>query len=167
MSNEELVLFESGDGSVSLPVQVEDDTVWLTQAQMAELFEKERSVVTKHINNAFKEGEVDRESNMQNLHIPSSDRPVTFYNLDVIISVGYRVKSQRGVEFRRWATGVLQRYVVEGQAVNSRRLEQLDGNDVIGGFPPALFGAVCSRIRHCKALFSVGTRLLDLNSKIF
>lgn len=125
MNTEELVLFESSDGSVSLPVQVEEDTVWLTQAQMAELFEKERSVITKHINNAFKEGEVDRESNVQNLHIASSDRPVAFYNLDVIISVGYRVKSQRGVEFRRWATSVLRRYIVEGQAVNTRRLEQL------------------------------------------
>lgn len=81
--------------------------------------------LTRHINNAFKEGEVDRESNVQNLHIASSDRPVTFYNLDVIISVGYRVKSQRGVEFRRWATSILRQYIVQGQAINARRLEQL------------------------------------------
>lgn len=125
MSAEELVLFESGDGSVSLPVQVEEDTVWLTQAQMTVLFEKDQSVISRHINNAFKEGEVDRESNMQNLHISSSDRPVTLYNLDVIISVGYRVKSQRGVEFRRWATSVLRKYIIKGQAINTRRLEQL------------------------------------------
>ncbi|WP_225748741.1 virulence protein RhuM/Fic/DOC family protein [Paraeggerthella sp. Marseille-Q4926] len=139
MGVEELKLFESDDGSISLPVQIEEDTVWLTQAQMVELFEKDQSVISRHINNAFKEGEVDRKSNMQNLHIPSSDRPVALYNLDVIISVGYRVKSQRGVEFRRWATGVLRKYIIEGQAVNARRLEQLaDVAHVMARIPDSL-----------------------------
>ncbi|MBQ9003899.1 MAG: virulence protein RhuM/Fic/DOC family protein, partial [Eggerthellaceae bacterium] len=82
-------------------------------------------VISRHISNAVKEGEIDREGNMQIMHISSSDRPVTFYDLDVVISVGYRVKSQRGVEFRRWATDVLHRYIIDGYAKNEQRLDQL------------------------------------------
>ena len=91
-----------------------DSKVRLFQAQMAELFERSQPVIARHIGNAFDEGEVDRESNMHYLHISSSDRLVACYSLDVIISVGYRVKSQRGVEFRRWATDVLRRYSWRG-----------------------------------------------------
>lgn len=121
----ELILFQSSDGEVSLPVEIGKKSVWLTQSQMARLFDKDRSVVSRHIANAIREGEIDRKSNVQNLHIANSDKPVAFYDLDVIISVGYRVKSQRGVEFRRWATEVLRRYIVEGVAENERRLAQL------------------------------------------
>lgn len=121
----EIVLFESSDAQISLPVSVDEETVWLAQAQMAELFDRSQSVIARHIKNVFSEGELDRESNMQILHNCSSDRPVTYYNLDVIISVGYRVKSRRGVEFRRWATSVLREYVLKGHAENRRRLEQL------------------------------------------
>lgn len=128
--NQEIVLFTSGDKSVSLSVNMGDETVWLSQAQMSELFMKDQSVISRHINNAFTEGEVAKESNMQIMHTSTSDRPLTLYNLDVIISVGYRVKSQRGVEFRRWATGVLRQYVIEGYAENERRLQQL--KDVAG-----------------------------------
>lgn len=120
-----IVLFESADCSVTLQVPTDGETVWLTQAQMAELFQKDQSVISRHINNAFREGEVERESNMQKMHIANSDKPTTFYSLDVIISVGYRVKSQRGVEFRRWATDVLRRYIIEGRAENEKRLSQL------------------------------------------
>ena len=81
---------------------MEQDTVWLTQAQMAELFGRERSVITKHVNNVFGEGELARKSNVQNLHIASSDKPVVAFSLDVVISVGYRVKSRRGGQFRQW-----------------------------------------------------------------
>ena len=121
----EIVLFESSDAQVTLPVSVEEDTVWLTQAQMAELFDRNQSVIARHIKNVFSEGELAKECNMHILHNSSSDRPVSYYNLDVIISVGYRVKSRRGVEFRRWATGVLREYVMKGHAENRRRLEQL------------------------------------------
>lgn len=124
MANE-IVLFESQDHEVRLDVQLDGQTVWLTQNQIAELFGKDRTVVTRHINNVFKEGELERKSNVQNLHIPSSDRPIQVYNLDVVISVGYRVKSQRGMDFRRWATNVLRRYIVDGHAENAKRLEQL------------------------------------------
>lgn len=120
----ELVIFESQDGSVKLNVNIEEETVWLTQAQMILLFGRDQSVVSRHINNAFKE-EVDPKSNMHFLHIANSDKPVKCYSLDVIISVGYRVKSQRGVEFRRWANSVLKDYILKGYAVNNNRISQL------------------------------------------
>lgn len=124
-SQHEVILFQSSDQEISLSVDFDGETAWLTQAQMAELFDKERSVITKHINNVFSEGELDRENNVQILHIATSKRPITLFNLDVIISVGYRVKSQRGVEFRRWATSVLKQYVIKGYAANEKRLAQL------------------------------------------
>lgn len=123
--NTDLVIFESEDGSVSLDVNIEQETVWLTQAQIMQLFERDQSVISRHINNVFKEGEVDKESNMHFLHIANSDKPVKIYSLDVIISVGYRVKSQRGVEFRKWANSVLKQYILRGYAVNHNRMTQL------------------------------------------
>ena len=122
--NNQLVLFQSNDGKISIPVKIENETVWLSQSQIMELFERDQSVISRHINNAFKE-ELDKESNMHFLHIPNSDRPVAFYNLDVIISVGYRVKSKRGVEFRKWANSVLKQYILQGYAVNEYRMKQL------------------------------------------
>lgn len=128
--NNEIVLFQSQDGEVSLPVPVEADTVWLTQAQMAQLFARSQSVIARHINNAFAEGEVNREVAYAKIAYLAENATgtanVAIYNLDVIISVGYRVKSQRGVEFRRWATRVLKEYIVRGYALNRKRLKQLD-----------------------------------------
>lgn len=121
----EIILFETKDHSVTLKVPVENETVWLTQEQMVELFGRDVSVISRHIKNVFKENEVDRESNLQKMQIAHSDKPVIFYSLDVIISVGYRVKSQRGVEFRRWANSVLKEYILKGYALNGHRLEQL------------------------------------------
>ena len=124
MSKDEIVLFESHDKKISLTVHLEKETVWLSQSQMIELFGRDQSVISRHINNAFKE-ELDKKSNMHFLHIPNSDRPVAVYSLDVIISVGYRVKSQRGVEFRKWANTVLKDYILKGYAVNESRMKQL------------------------------------------
>ena len=121
----EIVLFESSDHAVKLKVALNHETVWLTQAQMCSLFEVDRTVVTRHIGNIFREQELQEESNVQKMHIANADRPVKYYNLDVIISVGYRVKSQRGVEFRRWANSVLKEYLLRGYVVNQRRLGQL------------------------------------------
>lgn len=121
----ELVLFETKDNTIKLEVPVEGETVWLTQSQMTELFNVNRTVVTRHVNNVFKEGELDKESNVQKMHIANSDKPVQFYSLDVIISVGYRVKSKRGVEFRKWANSVLKQYILQGYAVNNNRIAQL------------------------------------------
>ena len=124
-TTKDIVLFETMDKQITLQVPVEGETVWLTQAQMAELFGRDRTVITRHINNVFKENEVDFDSNVQILHIPTSDKPTTIYSLDVIISVGYRVKSKRGVEFRKWANGVLKQYILKGYAANDTRLKQL------------------------------------------
>ncbi|WP_123102162.1 virulence protein RhuM/Fic/DOC family protein [Acidithiobacillus sulfuriphilus] len=120
----EVALFEAPDGQIRLDVRLERETAWLTQAQMAELFGRERSVITKHIANVFREGELDEESNVQNLHIASSDKPVRFFSLDVIISVGYRVKSRRGTQFRIWATRTLRDHLIQGYTLNERRLRE-------------------------------------------
>lgn len=122
---DEIVLFESDDKEIKLTVPVERETVWLTQAQMTELFERDISVISRHISSIFKEGEVDRDSNLHFLQIANSDKPVAYYSLDVIISVGYRVKSKRGVEFRKWANTVLKQYILQGYAVNNNRIAQL------------------------------------------
>lgn len=123
--NNEIVLFETKDKEVTLSVPMDGDTVWLSQAQMTELFNVDRTVITRHVNNIFKEKELIRESNVQKMHIANADRPVQFYSLDVIISVGYRVKSKRGIEFRQWASKILKQYMIEGYAINERRLHAL------------------------------------------
>ena len=129
MEKNEIVLFESKDGAVSLPVSVEADTVWLSQAQMAQLFGKDRTVIGRHIRNAVSDGEIDATTMCAKFAHVGKDADQTYwteaYNLDVIISVGYRVKSQRGVEFRRWATSVLKAYLVRGYAINRDRIRQL------------------------------------------
>ena len=126
MNNSEIVLFETKDSSVILPVRMTGDTVWLNRSQMAELFERDIKTIGKHINNALRE-EVDR-SVVAKFATTASDGKtyqVEYYNLDMIISVGYRVKSNRGVEFRRWANSVLRQYVLQGYAINERRINQL------------------------------------------
>ena len=116
-----IVIYQTEDGQTRIDVRLEEDTVWLTQAQMAELFEKDQSVIARHINNAFKEGELEEKSNMHFLHNTQYKyRPTRIYSLDVIISVGYRVKSKRGTAFRIWARKVLKDYLVKGYAVSDR-----------------------------------------------
>lgn len=116
MENEKIVIYQTEDGQTQIDVRLEKETVWLTQAQMAELFNKDQSVVARHINNAFKEGELEETSNMQILH----NTKYKVYSLDVIISVGYRVKSKRGTAFRIWARNVIKDYLLKGYAVNQR-----------------------------------------------
>lgn len=126
--NDQLVLFESSDGEVALEVASDRETVWLNQQQMSELFATTKQNISLHINNCFKEGELERNSVIKEFLTTAKDGKTyktKYYNLDVIISVGYRVKSKRGVEFRKWATDVLRRYIVEGRAENDRRLAQL------------------------------------------
>ena len=118
----EVVIYQAEDGNAALEVQLDQDTVWLSQAQLVNLFERDVSVISRHIRNVFKEGELDQESNLQKMQIANSDRPVVFYSLDVIISVGYRVKSQRGTQFRQWATRVLRDHLVKGYTLNEQRL---------------------------------------------
>jgi hypothetical protein len=125
----EIVMYQTEDGKTRIDVRMENETVWLSQAQMAELFQRDRSVITRHVNNAISEGEVDGKSNVQFLHVAHSDKPVAFYSLDLIISVGYRVKSLRGAQFRRWATGVLREYLVKGFTMNDELLKQAGGGN--------------------------------------
>ena len=126
-TNNQIVVYQTADNQTQINVTLENETVWLTQAQIAELFQKDQSVIARHIANIFKEGELDKESNMQILHNTLSKyKPTAIYNLDVIISVGYRVKSQRGVQFRQWANRVLKQYLIKGYAINERlRHEQI------------------------------------------
>ena len=119
-----IILYQTPDGRTNLDVKLENETVWLTQAQMALLFEKDQSVIARHIKNALGEGEIDG-SNMQILHNTLSKyKPTTIYNLDVIISVGYRVHSARGVQFRRWANSVLRDYLIRGYAVKNNLVQE-------------------------------------------
>jgi len=110
----EIVLYRPNELSEHIEVMLKEETVWLSQDQLTQLFHRDQSVISRHIRNVFKEGELDEKSNMQKMHIPNSDKPVVFYNLDVIISVGYRVKSKQGTQFRIWATNVLRDYLLKG-----------------------------------------------------
>lgn len=125
----EIIMYRTEDGLTEIQTTLVDDTVWLSRAQMSELFQRDRSVISKHIKNVFDEGELPKESNVQNLHIPNSDKLVEFYSLDVIISVGYRVKSQRGTQFRIWANGILKEYLKKGFALDDERLKNLGGGN--------------------------------------
>ena len=120
----EMVLFETKDKEIKLNVSIVDDTVWLTQEQMSSLFDTARSTIAYHINQIFKEGELNRETSVEifDRSTNTASRPPQYYNLDVIISVGYRVKSQRGIEFRQWANSVLKQYIINGYAINEKRL---------------------------------------------
>lgn len=125
MQNNEIVIFETEDKLVTLPVAVEHETVWLSANQMAVLFGRDEKTIRKHINNVFSEDEVDKNNNTQKMRVDGVKQLVPFYTLDVIISVGYRVKSKRGVEFRRWANSVLKQYILKSYAVNDNRIKQL------------------------------------------
>jgi hypothetical protein len=151
----EIILYQTDDGKTRIDVRMENETVWLSQAQMGQLFQRERSVITKHINNAISEGELDEKSNVQKMHIANSDKPVAFYSLDVIIAVGYRVKSLRGTQFRRWATGVLGEYLVKGFAMNDELLKNMGGGQY--------WKELLERIRDIRASEKVMYRqILDL-----
>lgn len=139
----DMIIYTTEDGLTKIETTFDGDTVWLSRAQMSELFQRDRSVISKHIKNVFEEGELQREGNVQNLHIANSDKPVEFYNLDVIISVGYRVKSKRGTQFRIWATGILKEYMRKGFALDDDRLKNLGG----GGY----FRELLERIRDIRA----------------
>src|SRR3989338_11033631 len=110
-------IYTSKDGKTALKVKLEKETVWLSQEQIAKLFSVDRSVITRHIKNVFKDGEVDEKSNVQKIHFAHSDRPTKFYNLDIILSIGYRVNASSGIHFRRWVSETLKNYLVKGFSV--------------------------------------------------
>ena len=127
MKEDQIVIYQTKDGQTQIDVRLENENVWLNVSQMSALFDREESNVRRHVLNAFKEGELERdENNVHFLHVNGVKKPVPFYSLDVIISVGYRVKSKRGTDFRIWARKVLNQYLVKGYAVNERiRKEQI------------------------------------------
>lgn len=129
----EIVLFETQDKEITLSVPLENETVWLTQDQMSELFDTARSSIAYHIGNIYKEGELDKDTSVEifDRSQNKASRPPQYYNLDVIISVGYRVKSKRGVEFRKWANSVLKQYILQGYAVNNNRISHLQDRTFI------------------------------------
>ena len=124
MINDKIVIYRTADGQTSIDVKLEDETVWLSANQMANLFDRDEKTIRKHINNVFSEGELEKENNTHFLRVDGVKQPVAFYSLDVIISVGYRVKSQRGTQFRIWANKVLKEYLVKGYVVNKVLTEQ-------------------------------------------
>ena len=111
----EIVLFENQN--IKLEVNLQDETVWLTQAQMSKLYDRDIGVISRHINNIFKEKELEEKSNLQKMQIANSDKPITLYSLDVIISIGYRVKSKQGIEFRKWANNILKEHLIKGYTI--------------------------------------------------
>ena len=122
--NDKIVIYQTADGHMSIEVKLENETVWLSANQMATLFDRDEKTIRKHINNVFSEGELEKENNTHFLRVDGVKQSVAFYSLDVIISIGYRVKSQRGTQFRIWANSVLKEYLVKGYAVNKALTEQ-------------------------------------------
>jgi len=123
-SDNAIILYQSPDGKTALDVHLDHETVWLSQAQLVSLFDRNQSVISRHLRNVFNEGELDEKSNMQKKHIANSDKPVVLYSLDVIISIGYRVKSQQGTRFRIWASKILKDHIVKGYTVNEQRFRE-------------------------------------------
>ena len=125
--NNEIVIFETEDKQVKLPVNIENETVWLSANQMATLFERDEKTIRKHINNVFLEREVEKDNNTQKMRVDGVKQFVSYYSLDVIISVGYRVKSLEGVRFRKWATERIKEYIIKGYTMDDERLKNLGG----------------------------------------
>jgi hypothetical protein len=117
-------IYQSADDQTQIEVRFESESVWLTQAQMSALFERDQSVISRHIKKVFADGELEEKSNMHFLHTANSDKPVSLYSLDLIISVGYRINSIRGTQFRQWATQRLRDYLIKGYALNAQRLRE-------------------------------------------
>jgi len=119
------------DGSVALEATVNDDTIWLTQTELVILFNKDQSVISRHIHNIFKDNEVDEKSNMQKMHIANSDKPVNFYSLDIVLAVGYRTNSAKAIKFRQWATNVLKQHLLKGYTLDQKRLNVLEEKQLL------------------------------------
>ena len=139
-----ILIYQTGDGLTKVNVTFDEDTVWLTQEQMAELFQKSKSTINYHIQQVYEDGELNRDATMRKFeNFEFSTKPLNFYNLDMVISVGYRVKSQRGVQFRLWASGIIKEYMRKGFAMDDARLKELGG----GGY----FKELLARIRDIRA----------------
>jgi len=155
MNETSMLIYQSEDGKTKIQTRLRDETIWLSQQNMSELFQIDISGITKHINNIFKENELEEKSNVQSLHIANSDKPVKFYNLEVIISVGYRVRSNQGTKFRQWATARLKEYIVKGFTMNDEMLKEVGGG--------TYFDELLARIRDIRSSEKVFYRkVLDI-----
>ncbi len=121
--NDAPIIYQAKNGAIELRGDFSHETLWATQAQIVKLFDVDQSVVSRHVNNIFKAGEVDQKSNMQKMHIANSDKPVAFYSLDMILSVGYRANSSRAIEFRKWATKTLRQHITKGYTINPNMIQ--------------------------------------------
>ena len=139
-----IIIYNTDDGAASVKLYADDGTVWLARAEIAALFQKDRSTISKHIKNIFAEGELDEKNNVHFLHIDNSKKPVAFYSLDVILAVGFRVRSPRGTQFRRWANTTLKEYLQKGFVIDDERLKNPDGR-------PDYFDELLARIRDIRA----------------
>ena len=132
MKNLPLIIYQTEDGKVKIETHFKDESVWLTIEQIAELFQKSRSTINEHILNIYKEHELEKEPSVRKIgNSDFSTKPTHFYNLDVVISVGYRVKSHQGVHFRKWATALIKEYLINGFAMNDERLKEVGGNNLL------------------------------------
>lgn len=120
----EILIYQTKTGSLELRSDFDHKNIWATQADLASLYGKDQSVISRHINSIFRDKEVDKKSNMQKMHIANSDKPVAFYSLDIILAVGYRTNSKRAIEFRAWATKTLKQYIVDGYVINRKRIKE-------------------------------------------
>jgi hypothetical protein len=144
MKNNQLIIYQTEDGKIKIETHFENETVWLNIDQISELFQKSRSTINDHILNIYKEKELEKEITMRKIGISDfSTKPTNFYNLDVIISVGYRVKSHRGVHFRRWATALIKEYLIKGFAMNDELLKEAGGGNY--------FDELLARIRDIRS----------------
>lgn len=137
MENSSILIYQTEDGKTKIETRLENETVWLTQAQLCELFQKSKSTISEHIKNVFEEGELDEISVVRNFRTTAADGKsyeTNYYNLDVIISVGYRVKSLQGTKFRQWATARLREYLIKGFALNDELLKQAGGGNYFEAF---------------------------------
>lgn len=141
---EKFILYNTTDGKASIKLYAENNTVWLTQAQIAELFQKNISTISRHIANIFDEGELEEKSNLRFMQIANSDKPVAFYSLDMILAIGFRVRSARGTQFRKWANTTLKEYLLKGFVMDDERLKNPDGR-------PDYFDELLARIRDIRA----------------
>ncbi len=125
MENNKIIIYQWPNGEIQLNMDQDEDTIWATQADIVNLFETDQSVISRHIQNIFREGEVDKKSNMQKMHNAISDKPINLYSLDIILAVGYRTNSAKAIKFRQWATTRLHEYLVQGYSMNQKRLDEL------------------------------------------
>ncbi|MFT6345860.1 MAG: hypothetical protein ACJA02_000070 [Myxococcota bacterium] len=153
-----IIFYQSEDGSTKIETRLEDETVWLTIDQMSDLFQRSRSTINEHILNIYEEKELDSAGSMRKIGNPDfSSKPTNYYNLDVIISVGYRVKSPQGTKFRQWATARLKEYIVKGFAMNDEMLKQAGGGQY--------FDELLARIRDIRSSEKIFWRkVLDIYS---